>query len=632
MADEESELQRRINEAAKSLKGAFGEEFNLEGQGADRFLDINSLAEVYKEEASRDLVSKQFLTMAKSIRAMRSSFLPVDFFINPIIGGFNAEIANTIAETESYENAFMRMLGMPSVGTSDIGLNVEDIEIRSAESLIMVDPFSGEQSKVSFEEVREKILTQRQRARKSRRIVVDNTIYNIFADTESAPEIISIRSLPIESVAELLSVTIDPTGQQLIAPSGPLSAVNDLVPPPVELTKSEGTLTEYDNPLIEDQTIPLSAIESVLEEASEGETQALISNLSKDFWKFSYLLIPPIQNVEISRCINEPEKIVSSPFTNRRTNTINNSKIRPTLLESIIRIRLDRVSGTDTQFVPPVEESTTGIKIEINLGTDKEEELEVNTNSYGILESLFILRLRSAISGLAQKMMTDIDIIIKEIEKTGRVPISEDGETGAEIPSESNEAGNQHKDLGAQIRNNILEVEIEKRRQQKLIEDSILILLGDNSETLDLQAQTQRSSSMLDAHMMSGLIGIIDIPRKRLEKEIADIQKKKEDETCRTIDQKTKEIGVVLGTDVGIGTLDLAVFSLALFTMKEKSLLGLLSTAQFDRLKNGEFSSLLPEEGEKEDSLIAINELSQLVIDGYKTFIKELEDDKRPGN
>lgn len=616
------DLETRIKLAEKSLNAAFGIQPNQEGEGANRFLDLESLASAYKEEASRKEVAKQFLSIAKSIRSMRSSYLPIDFFINNETGLFDADIANMVASEESYENAFMRMLGMPSIGLSEFGLTPEDSEIRSSEKLKRVDPQTGSVIESSFEEIKNFILNERQKPKTSRKILIDDSIYNISesSGSTSISNTISIRNLTLEEIADLFNTII--VDGKLIDPSTAETATFI----PTEITRNSET-EPFINPY-NDMAIPTSNIDIITNQASVDEIKATILNIEQDVWKFSYLLIPPIQNIETSKCINEPSKIISPPFSNIRNQTINDNLIRPTLLESIIRIRLDKVSGTDT-FVSNDNIEEGFFEASINL-PNQDTNVEVIPDNYGVLESLFILRLRSSISGIAQKLFADIDILINEMEKARRVPVAENIETGQIINNYSNESAKQIKNIESlSEEDDINEQSLNFLQQQKLIEDSILFLLGDRSEVLDLQSQTQRSSSIYNSHMMSGLIDIIDIPRKRIESEINKINDSRNQNVSNIIEQKTQEVDLVLGTDIGIGTIDLAVFSLALFTLSEKSLLGLLSLSQYERIKNGEFKSLIPEEGDKEDTVVALNELTQLIIEGYQIFIDELKKDDR---
>jgi hypothetical protein len=70
----------------------------------------------------------------------------------------------------------------------------------------------------------------------------------------------------------------------------------------------------------------------------------------------------------------------------------------------------------------------------------------------------------------------------------------------------------------------------------------------------------------------------------------------------------------------------MVVFSLALFTISEASLVGLLSPELFDKLKNGELKGLLAGTEEPNSIVDSVNELSKLIIDGYRIFISEMHE------
>ena len=74
-----------------------------------------------------------------------------------------------------------------------------------------------------------------------------------------------------------------------------------------------------------------------------GAGEVDFDNISKieykeGFYKHFHLLFPPVQDGEIARCINEPKKIVAEPFLPSSQRVVSGKKIRPTLLEAVIRI------------------------------------------------------------------------------------------------------------------------------------------------------------------------------------------------------------------------------------------------------------------------------------------------------
>ena len=66
---------------------------------------------------------------------------------------------------------------------------------------------------------------------------------------------------------------------------------------------------------------------------------------------YSYLLFPPVYNQDISRCISEPRCIVREPFSTVGPMIINLEEARTSLLETIINIRLDKVTGLNYEKV-----------------------------------------------------------------------------------------------------------------------------------------------------------------------------------------------------------------------------------------------------------------------------------------
>jgi hypothetical protein len=313
----ESSLSNSIIKAQQTIKGAFPLE--LEGKESYRFLKLENLIDAYSKEAqSLSIINNNFIELANSIKKMRSSYLPIDFFKNRD-GSFNSVIADTVSDKESYENAFMRMLGMPSTS---------DSRLASANDLLYIDS-SGKLTQTSIEDVERLILDERNKERGLRKIVINNSIYNL-------------NNLPSAFI------DIVKSGEEALN----LNAL------------SAGDMVSSDE-----------SIEAASEEAR-------VSSIEYDFFKFSHLLLPAIQDDRVSGCINEVEKMIASPFSDPGGRIVNENEIRPTLLESVIRIRFDKLSGTSDFFeLDDPEESAS-----LSLSVGKEKTIPVNNNSYGILE------------------------------------------------------------------------------------------------------------------------------------------------------------------------------------------------------------------------------------------------------
>jgi hypothetical protein len=556
----DSELSNAIIKAQQTLKGAFPVE--LAGKGSYRFLKLENLIESYSIE-SRELgvVTKNFIELANSIKKMRSSYLPIEFYKDEF-GTLQASMADTVSEKESYENAFMRMLGMPSTS---------DSRLASANYLLYIEP-TGKISKTSIEDVERLILDQRNQERGLRGVVINNSIYNL-------------NNLPAEFIS-LIEEGEDSLDLNAIAAGDYTSSIED-----------EETVSQ----------------------------EARISNIEDDFFKFSYLLLPAIQDDRVSGCINETAKIVASPFSAVRGRVVNEGSIRPTLLESIIRIRLDRLSGTNGFFELDDPVPSGGISLEASMGEEKT--IPVNSNAYGMLESLFILRLRAAIGGLARAMADNIEDFITSSESIRLIPENHSssaqhkasgGDKDADDLADNSRPSaksNEGTDVGTN--KEILE-------NQLLIEDAIMSLLGDTGEALDLQLQTQRNSSIHDAHLMSGLLSVVDIPRSRIQKELNEREETRNSRIDVEGGENTASINTVLGVANGVGTIDIAVFSLALFTMTESGLVGLLSEQDYLNLLKNNYADLPTDAIIRDDLIDSINQFSSLVIAGYKLFQKEL--------
>lgn len=537
----ENLLDTRISAAYDKLRNVFGIEDDIVGLEAYKFLDLDTLIEAYKTDATKDLVSEAYINIAKTIRKFRSSYIPLNYFKE--YNTFSIDVSSNVAMQESYENTFMRLLGMPSVGDYEFGISSEDIEIRKSESLKVLNYETGLLEETSFEDVKQKILTERQMVRDFRTVKIDDSIY---------------------SIKELVG----------------------------DLPQEEGIIT------------------------------ASIENLENDIWKFCYLLLPPIQDVNISKYINEPDKIVAKPFAPKVK--VNGETPKISLLETIIRIRLDRVSGTTNFSTNALTSEADKVVYEAKIGGT--ESIPVDPDSYGILESLFILRLRSSIAGLAKKIYKDIDIAITEMISKQVVPKNSSISDGS--PDLNTHSHLQQKELeNAPAENEqITDVGSSFLEEQLVIEDSISFLLGNRGEAIDLQAQTQRTSGIFDSPIMSGIVDIVELPKRRILSDIKTLSASRLDSPAKVLDPTLKAIDTALGTDIGVGAIDVAVFSLALFTISESSLLGLLSKTQFDRLKNSEFKGLINEE-EKKDTVLSINELTELVYWGYQLFLTDLKND-----
>jgi hypothetical protein len=552
-------LTSSISKAQSALVNTFGTLESVNFSAADYF-DKDQLAEAYKAEDVFTDIAKRLSSFGKEIRSMRSSYLPAELF-KTIDGTLDTSISDSLSELESYENAFMRMLGMPESDEISLASGGAESSTSAQEGSITYVGSNGSLIPgASAVDITENILDQRAKRRADRIVRVNNSIFNL--DKKEKKRIDESSSL------------------------------------------TEG------------------------EEAEDAVIYPNLMDFEKNPYLYSYLLFPPVKDSRFSKCINEPGKIVAPLFSNSKSRTINSNKIKPTLLESVIRIRIDRISGQNIQdLIQQEAESLSGDEPSLSLGSSDEEEIVPLAENYGLIESLFIIRLRSAISGLAKKFAKDRDQIVEAISRLGvEMDDKKDDDTTDDTGSTSNDAAVGRTEVEPDSDDDVNQAEKNHLQSQLLIEDSMMILLGDNSGAIDLQKNTQRNSSVLDAHLMSGLIGIVDIPRVRIKKRLSEIRKKRNDHFVSQAEPIRGNINAMIGTDIGIGNIDMLVFSLALFTISEKHLLGLLSDSEYDRLKQQTLGDALDSiaNRSKDSRISAVNELTDLAYAGYQLFVKDI--------
>lgn len=525
------------------------------------------------------------------IRKYRSSYLPTEFFLSRDEGG-TEEIVDFADSLESYENTFMRLLGMPNI----IRLVDGNPKGDTIDDILVPDFVTGELKQVSFSTLVTEVLDERQRVGSQRRVRVDpETIFNIGEDYAGDDSTQSLQAEDWESLRQVSGIT---------------SSIYDV-----------------------------NAGDSAI---TSGAFFAKIDQLHEDFLKFSYLLFPPVQDHRIATRINEPSKIVGEPFSNSFS-SINGKRVRPPLLESIIRIRLDRLSGTriDTQ--------DTGFEDAISsLGPDAPNYL--NSNNYGLLESIIIKRLDASVNALARLCELKIKNLKEELSKTGTIiknpKFASNASSDKKIQTDSSlnstaaqsggfEGSDEESGNGKTIDQLNAESEIDQRIEeltnQKNVEDAILALLSfeptvGSISAIDEQINTLRNSSINDAHLSSAFLSILKAQSKHVNSKLEELQKlKKEGSSAGTIPKGAAELSTLIGIDIGIGTLDILAYVFALFVLDEASLLGLLPKKSFEYLKT-EYNSLLEGTATQQSLTESINNLTKLVLNVYRRFQKKLKE------
>jgi hypothetical protein len=152
------------------------------------------------------------------------------------------------------------------------------------------------------------------------------------------------------------------------------------------------------------------------------------------------------------------------------------------------------------------------------------------------------------------------------------------------------------------------------------------MLFGDNSvpEGLEMQANVHRNSGVRSSHLMSAVLSAVTLPQKFLNNRLGEIKKEREDAAAGPADEIQSEISSQLGVSKGTGAIDILAFAIALFTMKEDSLLSLLTPEQFESLER-EFSSGFFEQINRTPIAQAVNDVTNRAHGVYKLFLRILE-------
>jgi hypothetical protein len=158
------------------------------------------------------------------------------------------------------------------------------------------------------------------------------------------------------------------------------------------------------------------------------------------------------------------------------------------------------------------------------------------------------------------------------------------------------------------------------------IDDTVAILLSDN-KSLDVQSNTFRTSTLKDALFMDIISSLSTVSGDYASTRLRKIQSTANSVQKNKIERPRAEIAISLGIGRGVGLITVLCFSLAMFTIEEEYLLGLLNKKQFDNLKNEYPTKNFFKEFEKNRPSIAksLRAYSLKVLEAYNLFTKNLE-------
>lgn len=597
-------------------------------------------------------LTERFSELFSDINKTRSSYLPYELVKDSLTTDGEQvsfeETSSAEALLESYENTFFRMLGMPS--SSDIPDDARLVALNKLGRLLLPDeqPDKAEYNKY--------YLDARQLNIDERPLVPSAQFYDFLASLDPLVELRTLGFTQLEGLIAILDILkrialldslktekaaslsaelqlnvgkydfdynlLDEDGKrqflernEIIIDFLTLFTPEELVREVEEAEFREKIFLTLDSLLfILEPTVYFSIqedtkvnIEKKYIYTEETDNLGEIYKPS-NFWKFSYYMFPPIQDGRISKCISEPGKIVAEPFLPDAKRKINGKILRSSLLEAVIRIRLDIITGAYPESVDDFSQPNYSFG-----GSQKGITYNDIKENYGILESLLIVRLFDSIVG----MSLDIKEKAKEIQKqqylTGYVPSAlKRGQQGGDS------SGGSAKDGGTEEAN----PEIKKLQAIKAVDDSISLLLGSNKQNsaLDLQEGIARDSTVIDAHLMGSVLAAVNIPSKWADGKIASIKGSSLDNTRGPSDVARSSVDIKLGRSKGVGMIDVIVFVTALFTVPEFVLISLLNDKQFDYLKE-EFPAGFFDNYEDRITIeAAVNYVGNTAFDIYELF------------
>jgi DNA replication initiation complex subunit (GINS family) len=638
-------IRPQLRDTITKIKSDLEKLYNVSGETITPELQGSSYSQMLMD------LNPDFISLFSTLTRMRSSFLPVEL-VNEITrpDGSNislSQILETDADKESFENVFFRLIGMPK---SD---ELEDELIKS----ISIQGEVVTLSKVDIERrLNDRQITIANRARYPSFdiFVFGNQTYfesfaQIFDSKGIQDDLLEISDIlnkifnttikdnaKIQEYHDQISAILDEYAIQKYDDGESITeehkqiitdCFNQLLDASVEGQQSE-TNTDLA------QTIVLNIFSSSLSIMTEGKDISFIfdglfnelvlkvSNQSIDnladpnnFWRFSYLLFPPIQDGRISKCLNDPARLVAPLFLPETQRVVNKNNMKPSLLEAIIRIRLDISAGTN-RGAPGAEQFSLA-----NIGDDKNLKYRDIQDVYGLLEAIFISRLFAALQGMAINILQNIENIKIEqsqtnIKLTGESPKTDNSQADTNAPSDPTKPVPEDSP------------ELKKLKQQASFEEAILLLLGQNSvpDAISFQEGVGllRTSNIKDSYLMSTVIDLVSIPLEWANKKIGKTNSDNSSRGRGSTAYSTGQVANKLGISKGVGSLDVLVFLIALFSSSELTLLSLLNEEEFNNLKKqfprNYFIDIDGKEIVRKTKAKAVEEVSLLAIDAYNFF------------
>jgi hypothetical protein len=597
--------------------------FNLAGCSIDYLSEFNKNPTNETEETSNisEALIKEFaesaVTFVNKVSDMRAPYIPVDLRNSAFLFGTDGRPQTKM---ESHENAFMRMLGLPS--DADLKTSQNSGSLDPSLKLIYFSPEKTSNNKI----VRELA-----------------TLEQILGQDNSGPESSHI-------LAERRKV--------------------------IDQNNSEKRI--YDFTQVSDNDIEYFGLAQMVAEAKGTATENATdsSNITEieriiayhnpnDLYKVYYLKSIPIQDSSVYGCITDTTKIIAKPFDLISYQKFNGNKPKTSLLETIIRIRLDRITGNPGIYAYDPDSQISGITVNPD-NVDKDKITEV--------ECFLIQKLKRILYLLAEKYIADInkkgEIYLKELKETGKISSS------ATQPKNPSDKGSD-KPTGTTDQDPTIvpyPPELEQLEILKAKEDAILFLLKDTSSSysaggansqyssLDIQEGIIRSSSGFGDILSGPLYSMLSHRSEQLDKlikqkrqELDSAKAKNSGDGGQTTARSIGNNGLSLNpnqktyTYYGICSEDFIVYTLAFLIIDQDYLIGLLPYENRKNLANTISNSILntggknkdpygvverilktPEQGGFPSVKDSVNALSILVSSLYEEYILYIKNQNAP--
>ena len=635
--DKTNHLGPALTRAIETLNKEYsaGASFKIPIAGAEQYSQIFSQ------------ISSDFSELFREMNSMRSSSLPYSLANEvPTASGelkTFEELTSEESFLESYENTFLRMLGMPSSLEYELFDDDKLFAVQRSGS-----PYDSEKwlKRADYEIG---VLDARQLSIDSRPYSSGPEIYNFltsanpydslikagFRDPEGLSACISALAAvynisdahsdeakgaadKFSSVHSSVSISKDKVDNQSLFDyhSGVISGfVSSRGPRPDG--SNDSVPNDMVDPLI--NAILFTIDPGVYSGVSEDTKSSLKTSATGDvddvslaslnnpanFWRFSRLLFPPVHDGRISGCINEVDKIVAEPFLPSSMRKINGKTMRSSLLEAILRIRIDAIAGTTN--TPPAALSQAPGSLS---GSQADITFFDIAENYGVIESLIIVRLFNAICGIGIDVNSKIKDMLSLQSSTGIVPSGSSATEG-------------------ERNNKVVKISSaeEYYNSLKAVDDAMLFMLGETgpNESIDYQEGVSRSSGLKNSHLFDSIISVITVNSKWADKQIGNIRRKKTAESRGPIDAARDKIDKKIGITQGVGVIDVLSFVIAMFSVPEATLIGLLTNKQKDYMKlefpSGFFDDYFsPGNPGAKNMSDAINEMSEAAYDAYELF------------